>query len=223
MSRPGDLWVFGYGSLMWRPGFPFLERHRARVTGLHRGFYVYSLHHRGLPARPGLVLGLDQGGVCDGVAYRVAQAHAAETVAYLRAREQVTGAYRETVRPVALEHGGESVPALFYVVERRHAQYTGPLDIPTQARIIRAARGHSGGNLDYLVSTVVHLRRLAIREATLERVLVAAGSHLARGFDEANANPLTRAHMVESRRRPTPTPRIEAARRARFLFRRNLP
>ena len=218
----GDLWIFGYGSLMWRPGFAFEEARPARVVGLHRGFYVYSLHHRGLPDRPGLVLGLDQGGVCDGMAYRVRAADTASTIAYLREREQVTGVYRETVRPVLLRHRDAPVRAVLYVVERAHAQYTGRLGLQTQVRIIRAARGHSGGNLDYLVSTVLHLRQQGIREAYLERLLAGAGSHLASGFRDDAPNPRTRALMRESRLRPTPVPRIDSDRRNRFIFRRNL-
>src|SRR5687767_8101396 len=89
-----DLWVFGYGSLIWRPGFDFIERAPARLIGAHRALCVLSHVHRGTPERPGLVLGLDRGGACRGVAFRVAGAHRAETIAYLRSREQVTMVYR---------------------------------------------------------------------------------------------------------------------------------
>src|ERR1700728_4227485 len=116
----GDLWVFGYGSLMWRPGFDFVERVPARLVGLHRALCVYSFVHRGTPEQPGLVLGLDRGGACRGVAFRVAEKHRAATVAYLRAREQVTSVYREVMRSVWLENAGRprgSAPGS--VVDRR--------------------------------------------------------------------------------------------------------
>src|SRR5215469_11706625 len=94
-ASEGDLWVFGYGSLIWRPGFDFVERVPARLIGEHRALCVYSFVHRGTPEKPGLVLGLDRGGACRGVAFRIAEKNRAATVGYLRAREQVTSVYRE--------------------------------------------------------------------------------------------------------------------------------
>src|ERR1700724_1109131 len=128
----GVVWVFGYGSLMWRPGFEFIEQVPARLIGEHRALCVYSFVHRGTPEKPGLVLGLDRGGACRGVAFRVAEKRRADTVAYLRAREQVTSVYREVMRSVWLENEArQRVSALAYVVVSGHGQYAGRLS-PTE-------------------------------------------------------------------------------------------
>src|SRR3954469_3044124 len=113
-----DLWVFGYGSLMWRPGFDFVEQVPARLIGEHRALCVYSFDHRGTPEKPGLVLGLDRGGACRGVAFRVAADRREATIAYLRAREQTTNVYREVMRSVWLEDNPrQRVSAVAYVVD----------------------------------------------------------------------------------------------------------
>jgi cation transport protein ChaC len=162
-----DLWVFAYGSLMWRPGFAFSECQGAFVRGYHRALCVYSYVHRGTEERPGLVLGLDRGGSCKGVAYRVEAAAAAETRAYLRAREQVTLVYREVSLKSRLADG-TIVDALGYVADRSHVQYAGRLDKAELVRLVRQGEGISGKNADYVKSTHVHLTELAIRDATLE-------------------------------------------------------
>ena len=167
----GDLWVFGYGSLMWRPGFEFKERISARLVGLHRALCVFSFVHRGTPERPGLVLGLDRGGMCRGVAYRVAAGRRGETIAYLRAREQVTSVYLETMRRIELEDAGRRrVRALCYVVDRRHAQYAGRLTMAESLHLIRQGHGTSGANPDYVVETVRALEALGYREGELHRL-----------------------------------------------------
>src|SRR6478672_3120605 len=150
-----DLWVFGYGSLMWRPGFDFIEQVPARLIGEHRALCVYSFVHRGTPEKPGLVLGLDRGGACRGIAFRVAEKHRAATVAYLRAREQVTAVYREVIRSVWLENEPrQRVSALAYVVDRGHAQYAGRLSLADQLRHVHQGHGRSGNNRDYVLATV---------------------------------------------------------------------
>src|SRR5258705_5884225 len=166
-----DLWVFGYGSLMWRPGFEFIERREARLIGAHRSLCVYSFVHRGTPERPGLVLGLDRGGACRGIAFRVAAADRAATIHYLRAREQVTMIYRECLRPVWLKNEPQHpVPALCYMVDRGHPQYAGRLTLEQQLHHVRGNHGQSGANRDYVIATVGALEQLGYRETTLHRI-----------------------------------------------------
>ena len=101
---PAETWIFGYGSLMWNPGFDFAEARRARLTGYHRAFCIYSIHYRGTQRRPGLVLGLDRGGVCDGIAFRIAPEQRQQVLAYLRRRELIYAVYREALVPVDISH-----------------------------------------------------------------------------------------------------------------------
>jgi cation transport protein ChaC len=170
----GDLWVFGYGSLMWRPGFDFLEKRPAKLIGEHRALCIYSFHHRGTPEKPGLVLGLDRGGACNGTVFRVAEKHRMTTIAYLREREQVTTVYREVIRSVWLDTDArERVGALAYVTDRSHVQYAGRLSLDAQLHLIRQGHGHSGPNSEYVVSTVEALEREGYRDAKLHRLVVA--------------------------------------------------
>ena len=165
---PNDLWVFGYGSLLWRPGFAFTEKAPARVTGLHRSLCIYSFVHRGTPERPGLVLGLDRGGACRGMAFRVAAADREVTVHYLREREQATSVYLEVLRGVTLIGQPERrVEALTYVVDRGHAQYAGKLSLDERLHLIRQGHGRSGPNRDYVLATVDELEALGCRDPEL--------------------------------------------------------
>jgi glutathione-specific gamma-glutamylcyclotransferase len=164
-----DLWVFGYGSLIWRPGFQYVERVPAHIVGLHRSLCVYSFDHRGTPERPGLVLGLDFGGACRGIAYRVAGERRMATRAYLREREQTTSVYREMVRGIWLAGQPERrVDALCYVVDRGHVQYAGRLTHDRQLHIVRQAHGRSGKNRDYVVETMKALDALNILDHDLQ-------------------------------------------------------
>jgi cation transport protein ChaC len=180
-----DLWVFAYGSLMWRPGFDFLECVQARLIGAHRALCVLSHVHRGTPERPGLVLGLDHGGACRGLAYRVAAAARAQTIAYLRAREQVTMVYRECTRTVWLEGTpARRVTALCYMVDRGHPQYAGRLSLDTQLHHVRQGHGRSGPNRDYVLAAVRQLEALGYHDRDLH--LLAERLH---GVHESAAQP----------------------------------
>lgn len=174
-----DLWVFGYGSLMWRPDFPFVERVEARLLGAHRALCVYSFVHRGTPERPGLVLGLDHGGACRGIAYRVAANERRATITYLRAREQATSVYRECLRPITLAGDpARRVSALCYTVDRGHVQYAGKLPLDRQLHLVRQGHGRSGPNRDYVIETVRSLEQLGYREGELHLLAARlAGAH----------------------------------------------
>src|SRR5665213_4622641 len=169
----GDLWVFGYGSLMWRPGFDFIEQVPARLIGEHRALCVYSFDHRGTPEKPGLVLGLDRGGACRGVAFRVAAKRRSDTVEYLRGREQTTHVYREVMRSVWLDNEArQRVSALTYVVDRGHVQYAGRLSLPEQLRHVQQGHGRSGNNRDYVLSTVKSIEAQGFRDEQLHQLAV---------------------------------------------------
>ncbi len=166
----GGHWVFGYGSLMWRPGFAYLERIGAVLHGRRRAFCIYSVHHRGTPQRPGLVLGLAEGGQARGVAYRVGAKDWDEVYAYLRAREQPTETYVEAKVRIALADG-RSVAALTFISDQAHPQWAGDLAPDAQARLIAGAQGISGRNIDYLRDLVLHLRRGATHDEDMESLL----------------------------------------------------
>jgi cation transport protein ChaC len=162
--------VFGYGSLMWRPGFAFVERQAAVLHGRRRAFCIYSVHHRGTPQRPGLVLGLAPGGSVRGAAYRVAPADWPEVYAYLLEREQPTETYVETQVHVRLE-SGRSVPTLAFLSDTAHPQWAGNLTLEQQARLIAGSSGLSGRNIDYLRDLLDHLRQDGVTDRGMERLL----------------------------------------------------
>ena len=163
-----SLWVFGYGSLIWHPGFPFAERRVARLSGWHRSFCMRSIHHRGTVQDPGLVLALDsaEGAHCDDVAFRVQSGAEDETLAALRERELISSAYLEMTLQVSFADGGE-VAALAYVIDPDHDQYCGGLSLEEQAHIILRSTGGRGPNRDYLFATADHLTELGIADDDL--------------------------------------------------------
>ncbi|WP_193185696.1 gamma-glutamylcyclotransferase [Nisaea sediminum] len=170
-SDCGDLWVFGYGSLMWRPGFEYLERVPARLQGYHRDFCVWSHRYRGTPERPGLVLGLDRGGSCRGIAYRVAESKRERVLTYLHEREMITGVYAPRVLPVNAWETGRRVGAQAYVVDRGHAQYAAGLTPEERAALIIQGHGTAGPGRDYLANTVGHLAELGMPDRRLMHLL----------------------------------------------------
>ena len=165
-----DFWVFGYGSLIWNPGFEVLESRKAKLFGLHRSLCVHSWVHRGTQENPGLVLGLDHGGACKGIAMKASGKQRDEIIAYLRSRELVTNVYLECWRKVVLSDTGESVQALVYRADRTHEQYAKGLTLDAQAQIVARSKGGSGMNRDYVISTVQAMRNVGIHDAGLEYI-----------------------------------------------------
>ena len=163
-------WVFGYGSLMWRPGFPFAERQRAVLHGRRRAFCIYSVHHRGIPEAPGLVLGLAPGGSVRGIAFRIAPEHWPGVESYLLEREQPTETYLEAWAEVRLADRRRE-RALVFVSDMRHPQWAGNLDLDSQARLIAGSEGLSGRNIDYLRDLVMHLREEQVADKAMELLL----------------------------------------------------
>ena len=162
------MWVFGYASLIWNPGFPVAEQALARARGYSRSFCMRSIHHRGTPENPGLVLALDRvdHGYCDGVVFRVKPGEEADTLAYLRERELISSAYLERTLAVTLKSGG-AVEAITYVIDPDHVQYCGGLPLDEQASIIAGAVGGRGPNPEYLFNTADHLKELGIEDPDL--------------------------------------------------------
>lgn len=161
----GDFWVFGYGSLMWDPGFRHMRAMPARLDGYHRAFCIYSHRYRGTEARPGLVLGLRPGGVCQGRAFLVAAPDRSEVLAYLEDREMTSYVYRQMALPVDI--GGQCERATTYVADDSHPQYACDLSPADAARLIAEGSGERGPNVDYLENTLAHLDEMGVEEPEL--------------------------------------------------------
>lgn len=169
-DRTGDLWLFGYGSLIWNPGLPTVENVRSRVYGYHRGLYLWSRVNRGTPEQPGLVLALDRGGSCSGVAFRLATEGVMPHLEALWQREMPMGSYRPAWVPCTLADG-RRVAALAFVMRRDVAAYTGKLTDETVRTVLGCASGRYGTTLDYVCRTVKALRESGIRDRALEQLL----------------------------------------------------
>ena len=173
LDPDGDLYVFvfGYGSLIWRPGFVHAAAHPALLRGFHRRFCIWSRIYRGSPDAPGLVLGLDRGGACRGLAFRVPGPQAAAVLDYLDARENIGDevVYARRLLPVRLLDSGRTVRAVAYVADRASAHYCRPA-AEDAARAIARGMGQAGANRDYLLNTVSHLQAMGVRDAGLDRI-----------------------------------------------------
>ncbi len=169
MAADGGVWVFAYGSLMWRPDFAHLEARPALLRGWHRAMCILSTHYRGTEARPGLVLGLDRGGSCRGRAFRVAAEDWLAVCETLHAREMITGVYRPRFLPVRLDDGSR-IPAWSFIVERGHRQYWRGSEAEAAA-LVRQGSGGMGSSRDYLAATIGHLAELGMPDRALQRLL----------------------------------------------------
>ncbi|MXP63643.1 gamma-glutamylcyclotransferase [Roseomonas sp. M0104] len=170
LDPDGDLYVFGYGSLIWKPGFAYAARHPALLRGFHRRFCLWSREYRGTPDCPGLVLGLDRGGACRGVAFRVPASAAPEVLAYLDAREMISDHYQRRRLPVRLLDQGVVRQAVTFVANRQGQAYCREMTPEQAAAAIALGRGRMGPNREYLLNTVTHLRRLGVHDAALNRI-----------------------------------------------------
>ncbi|MBX6740586.1 MAG: gamma-glutamylcyclotransferase [Acetobacteraceae bacterium] len=171
LDADGNLYVFGYGSLIWKPGFPHAGMHPALLRGFHRRFCIWSRRYRGTPETPGLVLGLDRGGACRGVAFRVPGVEAPEVLDYLQEREMPgnEAVYERRMLPIRLLDCGRTVQAVAFVANRAHASYCRPAAEAAAAAIARGI-GQMGPNREYLLNTVAHLRAMGVRDTGLDRI-----------------------------------------------------
>jgi cation transport protein ChaC len=168
---PGELWVFGYASLMWSPGFAYREKRRGIVYGYHRALCIFSHRHRGTREQPGLVMGLCRGGSCWGMAYRLANRRQRDILAALWRREMRNYVYLPRLVSVRLGNR-RSVRALTFVADQTHRQFAGDLDVEHTARLVAQGRGGRGHNVDYLLRTLAHMHEIGVRDPHLDRVLV---------------------------------------------------
>ncbi|MCY4312861.1 MAG: gamma-glutamylcyclotransferase, partial [Gammaproteobacteria bacterium] len=164
-----NLWVFGYGSLMWKPGFRYLDSGPARLYGFSRRLCLWSIHYRGTPERPGLVVGLIPGGSCHGMAFQIDGSCREETLQYLHDREMTNYAYRPIVKSVYLEKGAKA-EALAFVSRKDHKQFASLNSDNDIIDIIKGAEGPMGTNADYIINTVTHLKEIGIHDSRLCRI-----------------------------------------------------
>lgn len=179
-ARTDAAWIFGYGSLMWRPGFAFAQRRSALLTGYHRAFCRISWRHRGTPERPGMVLGLLPGGTCRGVAFLPAPDRGAAVLAYLDEREGA--GYRRVLLPLRLDGapGPQPAQAWIYLPDADHPTYRADLPRERMVQLLATGVGESGAARDYLAELIGHLHALHAGDPALEELLRAVDAHRAK-------------------------------------------
>jgi cation transport protein ChaC len=168
----GDLWIFGYGSLMWSPCFDYTHRSVGRAHGYHRALCILSTRYRGTERKPGLVMGLCRGGSCWGVAYRIDAQRLRRALARLWYREMPRRVYQPRLIPVRLKN--KTVRALAFVADPSHPAYVRELDLHGRARLVAQGIGARGRCLDYIRNTLEHMNQVGVRDPHLERILHAA-------------------------------------------------
>ena len=168
VADDADVWIFAYGSLLWNPAFHYTERRPGLVRGWHRSFCLWTPMGRGAPDNPGLVLGLDHGGSCHGIAYRIAARDRETELPLLWRREMVADGYHSRWVTVRGEAG--DVRAITWVINPKGERYAGKLPIETLAKTLATAEGRLGSNRDYLENTVAHLDELGIGDRPLHRI-----------------------------------------------------
>jgi cation transport protein ChaC len=168
VADDADVWIFGYGSLMWNPAFHYIERRRGMIHGWHRSFCLWTPMGRGTPDNPGLVLGLDRGGCCNGIAYRIAASDRKTELPVLWRREMVADGYHARWVTVNGEAGEER--AITWVINPKGERYAGKLPMEALAKTLATAAGRLGSCRDYLENTVEHLDELGIGERPLHAI-----------------------------------------------------
>jgi cation transport protein ChaC len=169
----GDLWVFGYGSLIWSPGFSYKEKRVGRAHGYHRALCILSTRYRGTQRRPGLVMGLCRGGSCWGMAFRVDAARVRRVLSRLWSREMLRRVYEPRLIRVQTR-GGRRVHALAFLADPAHPAFVRELDLHGRARMVAQGIGQRGHCIDYIRNTIEHMHELGVRDPHLERILHAA-------------------------------------------------
>lgn len=164
-----DVWVYGYGSLIWRPEFSFVERRSALLQGYHRALCLWSRINRGTPEQPGLVFGLDQGGDCHGVAFRIAASEVPHTFEALWRREMPSGAYTPLWLPCVTDQG--PVQALTFVMNRHTDAYVPSMPLQQLADVVHRAHGINGPCIEYVLETADALKQSKIVDSKLEQIV----------------------------------------------------